>query len=736
MSETLRVLVLLEVIGLATLPIVARVLGRLPGSGLGFEKPLGLLIVGWIVFIAGSVGVPNGLPLAIGALVALVLAGAVAHRFGKPLEPDPVRPQHLLAAEVTFVVSFLAFALFLAFSPDVWGTEKPMDMAFVNATIASESFPPHDPWFAGETLDYYYFGHLMAGVIIRLTGVEPTAGYNLGLAAVFALTTTGAMTLGAAVGEAARRRGMPIKQPLLAGAGAVLLLVLLSNLRGFDKALEHVGSFRTFDWFAPSRVISYTINEWPFFSLLVQDLHAHVIALPFTLLAVAFAVQVALSGTPRGADARSLTELFCAALATGALYAINAWSWPISVGLLFLAVIAWLRDPASIGRRRSTVVWTGTAVAVGALMFLPFIIGFEPNTRGVGIVPTRESFWDFARHNVGLYGTLLWLVLALYGARARALRRPLRVAILGAAAFMLVASLAMRANLIGAAIVAVLLLIALHALIGKGVDGPERVLWIFVAGGMACLLGPEIVYVRDPFAGGEFFRMNTVFKIGYHTWILLALAGGVALVCAHAWLPRAVASAWRVGAVVLIAAGLYHSYIAAYARKDAYSAWGSLRIDGRAWLERSAPGDVAAVEWLRDNSPGDAVVLEAVADDFTAFSYARISTYTGRPTVLGSVGHEQQWGHDPGARRDEVRKIYTSKNVDVACALLERHRVAYAVVGPFERERYGEAPALGQLGRKVFDRRGTAIYMLPFGRERAATVAGSKGRGECLSRWK
>ena len=64
----------------------------------------------------------------------------------------------------------------------------------------------------------------------------------------------------------------------------------------------------------------------PVFSFLLGDLHAHVLALPFTVLALAFALQVALEG-PRGARlARRSPRRSPPALAVGVLYAVNSWS--------------------------------------------------------------------------------------------------------------------------------------------------------------------------------------------------------------------------------------------------------------------------------------------------------------------------------------------------------------------------------------------------------------------------
>jgi uncharacterized membrane protein len=233
-----------------------------------------------------------------------------------------------------------------------------------------------------------------------------------------------------------------------------------------------------------------------------------------------------------------------------------------------------------------------------------------------------------------------------------------------------------------------------------------------MSAGLACVALPEVVYVRDAFEGGPFERMNTVFKLGYQAHLLLGVAAALALGWAGTWLGRRAWPVWAgVAAVLLLLAGVY-PYAGTYARKDGFVREPSL--DGIRWLAEAAPGDPPAIDWLRENAPGDAVVLEAVGEDYSAFGHGRISTYTGRSAVLGWAGHEVQWSHDPGRRRDDVRTLYATPSAAIARPLLARYGIDYVVLGPLERTGYGQVGVAkwSRLGKRVFARAGTEVYEL------------------------
>src|SRR3954451_24437731 len=183
--------------------------------------------------------------------------------------------------------------------------------------------------------------------------------------------------------------------------------------------------------------------------------------------------------------------------------------------------------------------------------------------------------------------------------------------------------------------------------------------------------------------------MNTVFKFGYHSWLLLGLAAAVVLRWAGSCLPRRARPVWAALTAVGLLFGAVYPYAGTYARKDAFRT--SPTLDGLGWLRERAPGDVEAIAWVRGHTPGDAVVLEGVGDDYSAFGHARISTFTGRQTVLGWAGHEIQWDHPVGSRIEDIKTLYTTPDAAVARPLLARYGIRYIVAGPIEHTTYGDA---------------------------------------------
>ena len=243
------------------------------------------------------------------------------------------------------------------------------------------------------------------------------------------------------------------------------------------------------------------------------------------------------------------------------------------------------------------------------------------------------------------------------------------------------------------------------------------------------VMGAELFHVVDIF-GGDLRRMNTIFKLYYQAWLILAVLGGFSLwFVTIRWnmkqtFGRVGGYAWRALLVLLFVAVAYYPAAAVATRiteQDRFT------LNGLAYVDVYSPADHKTIEWVRDNTPRDAVVLEGSlvpcaenpdgCNDWKP-ELARIASATGRPTILGWEWHERQWRSNESAdfeqRQQDVRVIYETEQAGPAALLLDKYGVDYVVVGPRERAIYGESgiAKFSALGSAAFEEDGITVYRI------------------------
>ena len=202
MLATLSWWLILQLFALVALPLAWRLFARLPGRGYPLAKALGLLLVAYVLWLGATLHVlPNSFGGAVVALIVVAGASWWLGRDGWRRDADGVRPLAawlkanrwlILATELLFLFVLVGWAAIRAYNPDIAGTEKPMEFAFVNGILRSPLFPPQDPWLSGYGISYYYFGYVMLAALVNLTGVDPAVAFNLGVALWYALVMIGA----------------------------------------------------------------------------------------------------------------------------------------------------------------------------------------------------------------------------------------------------------------------------------------------------------------------------------------------------------------------------------------------------------------------------------------------------------------------------------------------------------------------------------------------------------------
>ncbi len=787
MTDVLLWWLALTGLGLAVLPLAASLFQTLPDRGYPLSKALGLLVTGYFFWLLGTLGVLENTQGAI-LLVALALAaGCWLPRPGwRQRALDVFRDQWrlILATEALFALAFLALVSLRAYNPEILGTEKPMDFAFLNGILRSRRFPPLDPWMSGYTISYYYFGYFLMAMLTRLTGVLPGIAFNLSIAAVFALTAGGACSL--VYNLVAWRGGRPA-QAFLFGVLGALFVVVLGNLEGFLEVAyaqgwgspdfwhwlyvapdagglfpprPPTGGIPTDNWWwwRASRVIPGAIDEFPFFSFLLADLHPHVMALPFNVLVLALGFAVFRAPIParRGAETPAEPETWrrlwpadlspWAPLLVGALFFLNSWDMP-TYGLVVIAAYAMWAYTQADARGWLWILraghYAGVLIALSVAFYLPFYLG--PRIQTQGIAPVLGHYTSLP-HLFIFFGPFLVPVMALVLASWRrpavqpaAERGAGPIGSLGPLASLMPVVLALAWT------VAILLAIAaglmpadqlpaitsltakpLHVLVytlltigalwatlraihkPASADGNPRsdpFVLLLIALAAALLLICETFYIRDVFGS----RMNTVFKLYYQVWVLLAVAAAYGLYAVPRRWPRWAGLTVEAISGLLILAALFYPLLAVPSKAGNFQ--GQPTLDGTAWLEGPYPGDLKAIRWLSEHVTGAPVILEAVGGEWG--DYSRISAMTGLPTVMGWAGHEWQWrGEYPGQREADVKTIYETTSVATAQSLLAQYDVAYVYVGTLERRDYSPE-ALAKFAAfmdVVYDADGVTIY--------------------------
>lgn len=781
----------IQVLGLSALPLTRYIFRWLPDQGYAFAKPLGILICSYVLWMGASLGVVGNERVTVIAIVVVFAAVSWvglrrrAGDFGDWWRENWVV---VVVVELLFAGGLAFLAVLRAYDPAIAYTEKPMEFAFLNAIVRAERFPPGDPWMSGHAISYYYFGYVIVGVLTRLSGLATNYTFNLAVAALFALTLTGTFGVVQNLARLSMARART-SMGRAVGFGLVgcVLMGLLGNLEGLIEVLNSKGFIPTtvhswlhikelplgdpaggwlptdnWWWWRASRVIGdfdpvaqvsrdYTINEFPFFSFLLGDLHPHVLALPFAIVCVGLALNLVASREEIGIKhmlGRLRLDFLVWALLLGGLAFLNSWDLPTY--LLVVVVAFGLRRYWTTGafrwrERREVLLFALVALAAGVALYFPFYLTFSSQAQGIDLVPVRTKlhhmfiFW--APFVVLITGFLMTQLAARRG------RAPAEMAATGSAYRW---SVRLLAGLLILVLTATLALSGAEALaaLALGLIAVAYLMWALLAGNrppvpnpqsptpdprapapglnvalvfslalvgvsLALLAGSEVLFLRDLFGN----RMNTVFKVYYQVWTMLAIASAFMLfylTTRSGWSPRGLLSSaisWgTVGvSVIAVLACLVYPLSSSIAKSNGFDRVPN--FDGTLYLKSSNPNDYEAIKWLQSSVQGTPVVVEAAGDSYT--QYARVSANTGLPTIVGWSFHEYQWrgSHDEAARRKaDVETIYKTGDVELAERLLAKYGATYVYVGSLERDKYGGE---GQASLQKFERFMDVAYRNP-----------------------
>lgn len=809
MNDFLIWLIIVEIISILAFPLCFRFFNLSPERGYAFSKVLGLLVWGYFFWLGNITGLLSN--NSAGSLCALLVLALFSWLVGLRKNSADLLTwlktnKRLVAfSELVFILFFLTWTVVRAANPEIIGTEKPMELAFINSIFQTPSFPPSDPWLSGYAISYYYFGYVLVAAFMHLAGSASGVAFNLAISLTFALVASSSSGLLVSLLMMKDREisdqdisKKQLNRILVISLLAAVMILLLGNAEGFLEMLHSRGFFweglaegkgvspfwQWLDikdlsdapalpldwrpgrpggtwWWRASRVLQdYTmdgqsreiINEFPFFSYLLADLHPHVLAMPFVILVIYagwyffqfYPVSHKRIGFRGIFDFLKDPPVWVLGFMCGSLLFINTWDFPIYFGLICLSFLfsILLKHGWEGKRLLETIMFAIPLGLVCILLYSPFILSLS--SQAGGLLPSLIFRTRTVHFLVMFFPQLIiilgFLIMMFKKAENKQVMLKIFGTILGIALIIWLVSMAVIflpywiSNQAGG------WLARISGINDAFNNTQQGILGIYGANDASHLLLETISRtLHDPIllilllilTAACIFILRTkritstqsTSSPDCYILILVFLATLLALFPEFFYLRDQFG--WRMNTIFKFYFQVWVLYSIAAAFALGSMNW-NVRKVGRVFLLLIAAlglmtglvyplfslldktNSFRQVDWSLDGNryfeltnPTEyiaieqltglpyGVVAEAVGGSYSG--YGRVSRMSGYPTVLGWPGHELQWrggGTEIGSREGDVRLLFETSDWATAKLILDQYQISYVFIGTLERSTY------------------------------------------------
>jgi len=753
----------LFVIGAGFMPLTAYMFKNFRDKGWLFSKTIALATSGWLVWYLSSFHIIkftlSNCFMITGLLIALnLIFFAVMKSKERTFNADKIPAEQVhyfgsfssdnissaLLTELMFFVGFLIWTYLRCFKPEIMGnTEKFMDYGLMTSIDKAIYMPAEDIWLAGKTINYYYLGQYLCVFVKRLSGVAIEDSYNLALMMIagfaFAMpySIVNQVTSDMVERKLVKTRAGKVlveEKPekwytVAAGVMAGIAVCFAGNMHytifntiadlddngGMVWIKNLLSVSKDYYWFPDAtRYIGYnpdvndkTIHEFPSYSFVLGDLHAHVINIMFVLTVMAILYTILQNRRERmdsfrhkgydsipGFDIKNkedrkkmlfeeiLTpQVILLGFFIGFFHMTNYWDYPIYF-VVSGAIILFSNAIICRFRKETLFLTAAHAVVILAISFvvsLPFKLTFDQISTGIGICLTHSKWYQL----LILWGLPISLVITFLVIMIKRLNSTFDVKKKKGVKIVERPSISKFCDEHPAFDWLYRMIFSLE----------QSDLYIMTLGLCACglILMPEIIYVRDIYQGA-YYRANTMFKLTYQAYIMFGMCMPYIILRLISFPDKKRQRVFGIVTLILLATTVGYffkaseSWFGKYENNENYKG-----LDCVVWMENYYPEDYAAVNWINENITEPVVMLEGVGYSYTY--YERISATTGLATIMGWETHEWLWRSGANfakpeivpERQNAVRTIYTSTDADEVKSLLTKYDVDYIYVGEAER---------------------------------------------------
>ena len=674
-QTTLIWYLMLFVIGIIFFPLTKKIFRKFSFDfGYPFAKTLGILLLSYFVFVSGILKIlPFNQISLIFTLCLFAIINLYIYKKNKKTSMGVINhAPTIIFEEFLFLASLIFWTYVRGQEPSIRSLEKFMDFGFINSILRTQYFPPKDIWYSPLPINYYYFGHLTGALLIKLSNIKASIGYNLILTTIFAQGTTQIFSLIINIIRHYDKKIAQLKAFVFGILGAFMVNLggNLHTIYLFTKGYPNdkpapfwtiLSKYNPLNYWYPNatRFIPFTIHEFPSYSYVVADLHGHVFDIPFVLLTIAILFLMFTGGfVSFRAKSRNLMTLggtIFLGFMVAVHYMTNAFDGPIYI-LLTIIIFFFM-----FGFSKTLIINTVTLLISFMAFSWPFSAHFTPFVSGIGVNCTPDFLTKIGKLGPFLFEagncqiSPFWMLFVLWG-------------------FFWISFI---------------IFLIIRSVIPTMVEGSFRndinnFILILFSFGLFLTIIPEFFYIKDIYPAH--FRANTMFKLGYQAFMMMGLASIITFYLLKSSRPK-----WRVGMTIIWI--FFAFFITIYPFFSVPSYYGNLQrevdVDGSSWLITSYPEDKEIIDYLNTNEKGQPTILEAQGDSYT--DYERISAFTGLPTVAGWWVHEWLWRGSSdvvGKRIPEVVTLYESTDLNKTKDLINKYKIKYVIVSRLEREKY------------------------------------------------
>ncbi len=654
MYDILIWIAILILLSIASIPLGALLLEKEYDFGTAFYKIIGLVSVGFFLWITISLKIItfSRVNCWLFFLFFIIFNSFIFLK----IRTRSIFSKNLLKSwilyELSFICLFFIFAVYRSYNSQINVFERPFDMALTMNIFKNDSFPPNDAWLSGEKVGYYYFGHFLTALLSKMSGIKIEIVYNLMLNTVYSFFVIGTFSI---ILNLTKRKFWAFV--------AIISSCFSANLNHFIFFINSSNKLEKFNWWTSSRVIPGTINEFPFFSFLVGDLHAHFISLYILPLIIILSFSFAKKPT--------LAKSFFSGIVLAIIFMTNSWNFliffPIFILLFWIFLFFKTEGGMPLKNKLSNFIRKNfiiiPAILISLVVVCYFILSIKSGSQEFMLVTTRK--------------TDLSDLFILF---------PLQFIVAG---FFLIH----------------IFMPNLKNKLKNENRKKELGVYLFFITSILILLFCELFYLKDLLSNGEWQRMNTVFKFYYQFWVLSSV-----------WM---IYFAYKIAERKNLFSKIFlFIFFSILTINVSYVYWGVKQsigdfskkptLDGMRFIKESDPDEYSTILWIRDNISKQKVIAEKPGVSFTKDS--QISIFTGNLTPLGWFDHEWTWrSKEVGKlfeRKADLEKFFLAKDVTTAETIAKKYQIDFIYLGKRERDEYRITidSAIYKLGDIVFQK--------------------------------